>query len=790
MASTSRVAASYATTTTTTTTPRILITAWKRVSLASVLTTHPILTCSASSSATRRRRRSTTRRTGSRTCATTTSGQDNASLLGLGFLFKKDGIDLDWDSFSLGGMKVARGLKVCWLALRLYLDFRKTKSKAKALKRDLGLDDKDPESDWNEDIVALWHEANLRSANLVYDQICNLRGLWVKAGQFISSRPDIVAPEYVQVLSKLQDAIPARPWEEVEATLVKELGGDWNEKHFKSVDKEPLSTASIAQVHRAVMHDGAQVVVKVAHSGIRSQMLSDLRILSYLVRVLAVLEKDQDYRKIVQEWSPAVKSEIDLRNESENMERVRNSMIKGGVEVEIPKPVMSTSSVLVMNFLEGFSPKNKEMLESSGVDKALFMQRLCECFAEQIHRNGFYHADPHPGNIFVGENSVPVLLDFGLCKEFTPSAKVAFSKLVYSSYSQDLGELQKAFVEMGLLINDGAKDEVRDMKIMRRLFTTTPVSKVKEKKLEMAKERKAREEEQKAKNAPQVKKPLDAWPAELVFFGRVTGLLKGLCSNLDLEFPYLEVMANAAVKTVRDSARAEHGIEAAAFPSPPSPSPSHTSATLQKRLEDVVSSKLDPESAGLQVTVMREGEILAGLAAGCMSATDPRPVTEKTLFNVFSAGKGLLAASVHLLLQMGLVRSLDDKVTDYWPEFGAEGKDAITVRQLLSHEAGLAKSGMLTDGGLDAMLDFSSMLKHVANASMDEKAVGRYEYHAISYCWCIGGLVQGASGMPLDKFIETNILEPLKLNDEIFVGVPSKVVEENLRLASISNPQM
>merc|ERR1711977_675781 len=125
---------------------------------------------------------------------------------------------------------------------------------------------------------------------------------------------------------------------------------------------------------------------------------------------------------------------------------------------------------------------------------------------------------------------------------------------------------------MGLLINDGAKDEVRDMKIMRRLFTTTPVSKVKEKKLEMAKERKAREEEQKAKNAPQVKKPLDAWPAELVFFGRVTGLLKGLCSNLDLEFPYLEVMANAAVKTVRDSARAEHGIEAAAFPSPPSPS--------------------------------------------------------------------------------------------------------------------------------------------------------------------------------------------------------------------------
>ena len=266
-------------------------------------------------------------------------------------------------------MKVARGLKVCWLALRLYLDFRKTKSKAKALKRDLGLDDKDPESDWNEDIVALWHEANLRSANLVYDQICNLRGLWVKAGQFISSRPDIVAPEYVQVLSKLQDAIPARPWEEVEATLVKELGGDWNEKHFKSVDTEPLSTASIAQVHRAVMHDGAQVVVKVAHSGIRSQMLSDLRILSYLVRVLAVLEKDQDYRKIVQEWSPAVTSEIDLRNESENMERVRNSMIKGGVEVEIPKPVMSTSSVLVMNFLEGFSPKNKEMLESSGVDR-------------------------------------------------------------------------------------------------------------------------------------------------------------------------------------------------------------------------------------------------------------------------------------------------------------------------------------------------------------------------------------------------------------------------------------
>ena len=688
---------------------------------------------------------------------------------------------------------VVRAYKVYRLALVVYLDYRRTTKRADTVKRELGLPD-DEAGDDHPRVEEIWHETHERNAQRVYESICDLRGLWVKAGQFLSSRPDIVPMEYVRVLSQLQDSIPPRPWSEVETTLREELGSEWRHEHFSLVDQVPISTASIAQVHRAVLVNGDSVALKVMHRGVRTRMLQDLHNMKILTNALAYLQPDQDYRKIVGEWRPAVKQELNLLEEAENLKVVARNMADHGVRVKIPAPRydLCTCSLLVMDFCEGFSPKNKEMMAKRKVDKALFMQRLVESFAVQIHLNGFYHADPHPGNILIStaegdDPSVPVLLDFGLVKSF-PSAhmKQAFSKMVYSSFSQDLDQLAKSFVEMGLLINKAAQDPVRDMVNMRRLFSPTPISKVKERKQQMAKEREAKKKEEASSAAPKVKKPVDAWPSELVFFIRVTGLLKGLCSTLDLDFPYLEVMASKAIVAVREAVPKELHAESVIFQGLAANTP------LEKKLEEKVREMHSQgRMMGLQCTVVDRGSVRAQIAAGQVSDFDPRPVREDTLFNIFSVAKAFLAASCLKLVEEGAM-ALDDPVSKHWPAFGVRNKAEITVKELISHEAGLAGAmPSLQAGGLEDMLDFKKMVDHVATA--EAIAPGSFNYHAISYAWLVGGLVASVSGVELTEYMRREILAPLGLEDSVYNGVPREVTEEaekvgHGRLASVSNP--
>ena len=447
---------------------------------------------------------------------------------------------------------VLRAYKVYRLALLVWLDYRKCRKSAEKRKRELGLDPLDPSADDHPEVDGIWRACHGRNASLLLEQIVSLRGLWIKAGQFISSRPDIVPFEYVSALSELQDSVPARPWSEVESTLANELGSEWRAR-FARVDESPLSTASIAQVHVAALKDGRKVALKVMHRGIRRRMRQDLQNLRVLTRALAYFEPDQDYRKIVEEWAPAVKMELDLRREAENLRFCEARMREAGVRVKIPLPVEqdggSTRGVLCMEFCEGFSPKDTRRMDEAGVDKDLFMRRLVSCFARQIHVDGFYHADPHPGNILVstaeedGDASVPVLLDFGLVKTFpSEEMKRAFSKCVYSSYSLNLDELANSFVEMGLLINDGAKDPFRDMNAMRMLFSPTPKSRLKERRAAIRERRKREKEEEEEEEeeragrrtaaAAKPKKPVDAWPSELVFFlryARTEGRGRGKC---------------------------------------------------------------------------------------------------------------------------------------------------------------------------------------------------------------------------------------------------------------------
>eukprot|EP00873_Tetraselmis_striata_P006515 jgi/Tetstr1/426779/TSEL_016994.t1 len=665
----------------------------------------------------------------------------------------------------------------CHRELLLHGDWRE----AAKLKGQLGLAKEDPASDEHPALLALWEEAHTANADRVYKSIVGLRGLWVKVGQYLSSRVDVVPIPYIKRLVALQDDVPPYPWKEVDLTLREELGASWRDA-FVELDETPLSAASVAQVHRAKLRSGEEVVVKVQHRGVAPRMRSDLANLSTLCRIIAWLEPDYDFRKIVDEWKPAVEQELDMRIEARALKEVAANMKAAGVRAIVPAPRddMLSRRVLVMEFCHGFSVRSLELMDKHGVDREALLHRVCHAWAVQMHVDGFFNADPHPGNILVstspeqngGDPSVPVLLDFGLTKRFEPNMHLAFARMMHACHSMDVDELVAAFKAMDLKMT--VDDPLEDLTNMRKVFQAVP----REKAQAMRNQMKA-EHEAKMASHPNPKKVVESWPAELVFFFRVTGLLRGLASSLEVDYPYLKTMATAALETIKGATPAAERAQGLLYAAPGRPA-----TELQSKLEAAVTrlaAKLP--LVGLQVAVYERGTLLANVAAGTLGVADPRPVTPDTLFNVFSVTKGVAAAAVLMLAQQGKVE-LDAKVADYWPEFGGAGKEACTVRQLLCHQAGLADA-MPEVATLRDFSDYDKMVAFVGGAAPAHPPGAETHYHYLTFGWLLGGLARGAVGQELPQIVQESIAKPLGLEGSMYIGIPKDMPAS--RLAVLNN---
>ena len=709
--------------------------------------------------------------------------------------------------------KLVRRSKVYWLATRLFVDIKLAQRKDRSLRRRLGLG----EDDEHEKLEAMWAAVHERNSAMLYRNIIRLSGFWVKVGQYLSSRADVMPPQYTRTLAALQDAVPQKPFDEVVQTLQEEL---LPEKLglFHSIDTEPLSTASLAQVHRATLVDGRQVVIKAQHRGVASLMRQDMANLESILGVVARFDRDADFGPVVREWTAEVLKELDFRTEATNMAEVRSLIERRRIRALVPAavPELVTQRVLVMEFCAGFPIRDTAQLDAFGVDREVLLQRVCAAWAAQMHEAGVFNADPHPGNILVStasddDASVPVLLDFGLTKRFTRAQTVAFARLVHAAEENDVDGLLQSFDEMGLRLN--RYDPFEDMATMRRsLSDTVPASEAKaaskqrtaERKEQQAAQREEderREEEQEQEQEQEEggggggakggggrrRNPVDAWPAELVFFTRVSAMLRGLCSSLEVRHPYLATMAASARVTLRETVpRAEHAA-AAVFPTPRGLEDS----PLQARLEGVAATLVARgEAVGMQVVVRQHGAVLADVAAGTLGVADPRPVTPSSLFNVFSVSKAVLAAGVHLLLQEsdGAV-GIDDAVAAHWPAFGAAGKGGVTVRQLLAHQAGLADA-LPPAATLDALCTWDDMTAHVAGAAAAHAPGAETRYHYLTFAWLCGGLIEAVTGAPYDDFLRARLLEPalarLGLADQLYMGgLPASVGAERLAVLSI-----
>ncbi len=240
---------------------------------------------------------------------------------------------------------------------------------------------------------------------------------YVKLGQILSTRPDLVPIDLVNELSRLQDQVPPCGFDKISAVVQKELGASPDEA-FASFEPEPLASASIGQVHRAVLESGESVAVKIQRPGMKKIIEVDLEIMLHLATLMERhIEEVAFYRpvKIVKEFARALEKEIDYTIEAASMERMADCYVDDP-DVYIPKVYrkVTTARVLTMEFVDGIKISDISKLESRGLDQKAITRKGADFYLSQIFEHGFFHADPHPGNICILPGEVICLFDFGM----------------------------------------------------------------------------------------------------------------------------------------------------------------------------------------------------------------------------------------------------------------------------------------------------------------------------------------------------------------------------------------
>jgi predicted unusual protein kinase regulating ubiquinone biosynthesis (AarF/ABC1/UbiB family) len=395
-----------------------------------------------------------------------------------------------------------------------------------------------------------------RAARALYRSAVRLQGMLIKACQFIATRADVLPDAWVSTLSGLHDRVPPRPFAVIRERVERELGRPL-EAVFAEFDPQPLASASLAQVHAACLHDGRRCAVKVQYPGIEGLVRADLRNLAFILRVLAWLEHDFDFRILTREAFKYIPMELDFGHEADNCETIGRNLA-GRDDVVVPRVYreFSTRRVLVMELVEGIKVTDVAALERAGIDKHAVAQKLMEVFCEQVLRDGFFHADPHPGNVMVQPGPRLVLLDFGLAKDFPPRFRDGIVRLTFSILTADNAGIAGAFEQLGFRTRDGSPETLITLANVMLGNTVRRGRAYADKQLI----------EEFSEELPRALRgnPIVEVPADVLLVTRVMGLLSGLGKTLDSRvdlfatiMPYAQRLLAPAAGAARAGANAD-----------------------------------------------------------------------------------------------------------------------------------------------------------------------------------------------------------------------------------------
>ena len=307
---------------------------------------------------------------------------------------------------------------------------------------------------------------------------------FVKLGQLLSTRPDLTPVRVQHELSKLRDQAPSIPPAVLEAELERSLDSN-SGSHFANLQLAPVACGSIAQVHRATLHDGLRVAVKVRRPGVLADINADVRLLRSLARMVAWLSsraRAYDPVAIIDEFAALLRSETDFVTEASNVEAVRRTLAVSDA-VTIPRvfPEMSGESVLVMDWVEGIPLSDRERLDASGADRAALARTILQSYGVMVFQADRFHADPHPGNLIAMKGDRIGLVDFGEVGFVEPAERAAVLGMVTAVLSRNGEDLAAAVLsvsrttrtvnrtefgaQLSLLLDSAAETRLQDLKL-------------------------------------------------------------------------------------------------------------------------------------------------------------------------------------------------------------------------------------------------------------------------------------------------------------------------------------
>ena len=276
---------------------------------------------------------------------------------------------------------------------------------------------------------------------------------FVKLGQILSTRPDIIPREYIKELEKLQDEVPPYSYDLVEQMVQKELGANVSEL-FKSFDEKPFAAASLGQAHKAILkEDKVKVVVKVQRPDMEKIIETDLDILFQLARLTEKYIPESrlyDPVGVTEEFAKTIRMELDYGTEGRNAERFRKNF-KEDKTVFIPNIYWELSSkyILTMEYIEGIKINHLKELDKAGYDRKQIAENGAKAFMKQMLIDGFFHADPHPGNILVMENEIIGFMDFGMMGKIDEESREKYIDLLIAVLEYDSNKILAGMLELG-----------------------------------------------------------------------------------------------------------------------------------------------------------------------------------------------------------------------------------------------------------------------------------------------------------------------------------------------------
>lgn len=306
---------------------------------------------------------------------------------------------------------------------------------------------------------------------------------FVKLGQILSTRPDILPADVIEELKKLQSSVKPFPFSLVKECIETEFE-DCLDRIYPEFEEEPVASASISQVHRATLATGKQVAVKVQRPGIEKIIEADLDILKDLAHFIdhhTKYGKLYDLSGMVAEFETTIKNELDFTKEGENADIFRkNFRYDKGIAVPQIRWIYTTKRILTMEYIDGIPINDSHALEQAGIDKRMVAERLAISICNQILRDGFFHADPHPGNIQVLPDGTIVFLDLGMVGRLSAKRKKMLSNFFIGAASKDSALVVRSMMDMDAVSDPGnLRKFEREVDEIIEKYLTMPMNEIK-----------------------------------------------------------------------------------------------------------------------------------------------------------------------------------------------------------------------------------------------------------------------------------------------------------------------